>query len=185
MKRRSSIDLKFSNHKRNLLELFLRIIWNITSFIFFYFPGRYFSILRVYILRIFGARIGERVLINSKVEIYCPWNLEIGERSVLGRNVRIHNFAKVKIGNHCVISQWSYICCSTHNYKGNMELISKDINIKDYSWIAADCFIHGGSIINKGTVIGTKGNFRGESNEWSIYEGNPSIFIKKRELNDI
>lgn len=183
MENRETINLSLSNHKRNLSNLFLRLIWNITSFIIYYFPGRNFSFLRVFLARLFGAKIGKNVLIDSKVEIFCPWNLEIGESSAIGRHVKIHNFSRVKIGKHCVISQWSYLCSSTHNYKGNMELISKDIFIEDYSWVAADCFIQAGAIIKKGTIIGAKSNFKGVSNPWTICEGNPCEEKKKRKLN--
>ncbi len=112
-----TVDLRLSNHKRKINILFLRFLWNIISFLFYIFPGRGLSSIRVNLARLFGAQIGKGVLIDSKVEIYCPWNLKIGDHSAIGRGVLIHNFEKVIIGSHCVISQFSYICCSSHRYK--------------------------------------------------------------------
>ena len=72
------VDLRLSNHKRKLDILFYRFLWNIISYVFYFFPGRGLSFARVLLARLFGAQIGKGVLIDSKVEIYCPWNLIIG-----------------------------------------------------------------------------------------------------------
>ena len=174
------VDLKLSNHKRKIDILFYRFLWNMISYVFYFFPGRGLSFARVHLARLFGAQIGKGVLIDSKVEIYCPWNLIIGNYSAIGRGVLIHNFEEVIIGSHCVISQFSYICCSSHRYKKNMELVNKKIKISDYSWVAANCFIHGGSFLDKGTILGAKSCFKGSSKPWSIYEGNPASFVNLR-----
>ena len=52
--------------------------------------------------------------------------------------------------------------------------------IEDHAWIASECFVHPGSKIAKGCVIGAKSVIKKKTEEWSIYEGNPAKFIKKR-----
>ena len=59
-------------------------------------------------------------------------------------------------------------------------MITKPIVIEDHAWIAAECFVHPGSKIAKGCVIGAKSVIKKKTEEWSIYEGNPAKFIKKR-----
>nr|WP_255720807.1 hypothetical protein [Acuticoccus kalidii] len=49
-------------------------------------------------MRLFGARIGEGVVIKPAVRIGCPWLLSIGHHSWIGEGVRIDNSVGVTIG---------------------------------------------------------------------------------------
>ncbi len=57
-----------------------------------------FSGLKCSILRLFGAKIGKKVVIKPGVNVKYPWFLEIGDFSWIGEDVWIDNLGKVKIG---------------------------------------------------------------------------------------
>src|ERR1022692_447712 len=58
-----------------------------------------FSAPRVWLLRLFGARIGHGVIVKPGVRIKYPWLLSVGDYSWIGEDVWIDNLAKVEIGS--------------------------------------------------------------------------------------
>ena len=48
--------------------------------------------LRIFLLRLFGARIGEGVLVCAGVKVLMPWNLHIGDYTAIGEGVEIYNY---------------------------------------------------------------------------------------------
>ena len=133
---------------------FLKIsIWYLINNIIIYsfFPS---SKLRVYFLKVFGASIGENVIIHPYTNIKYPWKLEIGNNCWIGARVWIDNISKVKIGNNCCISQEVYFCTGNHNYKKKeFDLISEPIDIEDNCWIGAKSILCPGVKIKSNTFI--------------------------------
>ena len=133
---------------------FLKIsIWYLINNIIIYsfFPS---SKLRVYFLKVFGASIGENVVIHPYTNIKYPWKLEIGNNCWIGARVWIDNISKVKIGNNCCISQEVYFCTGNHNYKKKeFDLISEPIDIEDNCWIGAKSILCPGVKIKSNTFI--------------------------------
>ena len=80
--------------------------------------------IKNYILRIFGAKIGDKVIIKPKVNIHIPWNLKIGNFSWIGEEVNIINFEQVEIGSNVCISQQVLICSGSHDFR-NQSFIYK------------------------------------------------------------
>lgn len=142
-------------YKKNLLKFF---IWEIINILFFNtsIPG---SQLRYYILKLFGAKIGKKVILKPNIKIKYPWNLEIGSYCWIGEKVWIDNVAKVTIGNNTCISQGVYICTASHNYKNkNFDLILLPVRIGNNCWVAAKCMIAPGANLknNKFLKIGSR-----------------------------
>lgn len=158
-----------------------RILWYYTNLVFFksgWFP---FYGLKVFLLRQFGATIGNGVLIKPFVNIKYPWFLKIGDNVWIGEDVWIDNLAEVTIGNNVCISQGALLLTGSHDYKSiAFDLIVKAITIEDGVWLCAKSIICGGvtckqnSIITAGTVITTDCNSSG------IYKGNPALQIGVR-----
>jgi putative colanic acid biosynthesis acetyltransferase WcaF len=162
-----------------------RVIWYIFYLGLFKYSPRFFHSWRSFVLRCFGAKIGKGVHIYPKVIIWAPWNLEIADNVGIANGVNLYSQGKIIIGKKSIISQGSFICTGSHDYrkKGN-PLITKAIIIKDNVWIAAECFIHPGSIINSGAIIGARSVVSNEIPSWSVCVGFPCKFIKKRETEN-
>src|SRR5258708_2496184 len=92
---------------------------------------------RRWLLRLFGASIGKRVLIRPSVEITYPWKVTIGDWSWIGDDVVLYSLGPITIGSHSVVSQHSYLCTGTHDYrKSSFDILALPIVIGDHAWIA-------------------------------------------------
>ncbi|AJR02868.1 acyl transferase [Siansivirga zeaxanthinifaciens CC-SAMT-1] len=138
---------------------------------------------RRFLLRLFGARIGKKVIIRPSAEITYPWKVCIGNYSWIGDNVVLYSLGDIKIGSNTVISQRSYICTGSHHYtKRNFPIYAKKIVIEDGCWLATDVFVAPGVLIETGTVVGARSSVFKDLKAFSIYAGSPAKFLKKREI---
>lgn len=173
--------MNLKSYKNQGKSFFIKhIIWYFFECILFssFIPG---SLWRCLFLRIFGGKIGHGVIIKPFVKIKFPWNLEIGNYSWIGEEVWIDNLDVVKIGSNCCISQGAYICTGNHDYKkDSFDLITKPIIIKDQVWLGANSIISPGIRIEEGTVLCISSVLLSNTDKWSIYQGNPAKFIRKR-----
>src|SRR5687767_13826142 len=96
---------KFNNDwYRPGANIVMRVAWYVTN-AFFFASCLPFGRLKVALLRLFGARVGQGVVIKPRVNIKYPWLLEIGSHVWIGEGVWIDNLATVTIGDHVCISQ--------------------------------------------------------------------------------
>jgi putative colanic acid biosynthesis acetyltransferase WcaF len=161
----------------------LRIFWVIIWFIFCKFtpPLFPFNIWRVLILKIFGAKIDWSSKIYPSAKIFMPWNLIMKKNSCLGKNVDCYNYDKIFIFQNSIISQNSFLCTASHRYDSkNFELIRAPITIKEKVWVAANCFVAPGIMMEKESVLLANSNLTKNTKKNSVYAGNPAKFKKKR-----
>ncbi|MCM0594145.1 MAG: WcaF family extracellular polysaccharide biosynthesis acetyltransferase [Gloeotrichia echinulata DVL01] len=139
------------------------------------------SIIKVWVLRKFGASIGQGVRIKSGVRVKFPWRLTVGDFVWIGEDTWIDNLAPVVIDNHVCLSQGVYLCTGNHDWNHpDFKLIPAPIHIQQSSWIAAKSVIGPGVTVGQGAVL-TLGGVTGKSLEpMIIYAGNPAQPIKKR-----
>jgi len=136
---------------------------------------------RRFLLRLFGAIIGENVLIRPTVKILYPWKLIVGDWSWIGDEVTLYNMETINIGENCVISQKSYLCTSSHDHtKSSFDIFAQPIDIKNETWIASDVFIAPGVTIGQGTVVGFRSTVNKDLPPQMVCYGNPAKPIKPR-----
>lgn len=145
-------------------------------------PGpRRLSPFRVMLLRLFGAKIGENVLVCGGVKVLMPWNLEIDHHAAISEAVDIYNFGKVTIGHNTCVSRGVWICTGSHDYNDpTFTLIWKDISIGHSAWIAGECFLAPGVRIGDGAVVAARSVVSRNLEGWNVYAGNPCKLIKPR-----
>ncbi len=139
--------------------------------------------IKVTVLRLFGAKVGDNVMIKPKVNIKYPWFLEIGNYVWIGEQVWIDNFVKVVIEDHACISQGAMLLTGNHNYKKTtFDLIVGEITLEEGAWAGAKTVICPGVRMGANSLL-TVGSIATSSIEanW-IYQGNPAQKIKPREL---
>jgi putative colanic acid biosynthesis acetyltransferase WcaF len=178
------ISLQRSQQAWSLGHRILRGTWIATWYLLVRPGPRRFSPWRVWLLRMFGAKIGRDCRVCPGVKVLMPWNLEMGDYSVLGDRVDVYNFAKVVIGTQTCISQGVWLCTGSHDHRlEDFPLIWKPIEVGDFAWLAAEAFIHPGTRVGKGCVVGARAVASGDLAEWTIYAGNPARPVGRRELN--
>jgi putative colanic acid biosynthesis acetyltransferase WcaF len=141
------------------------------------------SSFKVFLLRCFGAKIGQRNRLKPGVKIKFPWRLTIGNDCWLGENSWLDNIAPITLEDDVCLSQGVYLCTGNHDWNHpHFQLIPAAIHIESGSWIAARAVIGPGVVVGKGAVL-CLGSVANTSLEpMTICAGNPSIPIKKRNI---
>ncbi|MEA5583336.1 WcaF family extracellular polysaccharide biosynthesis acetyltransferase [Nodularia harveyana UHCC-0300] len=143
------------------------------------------SSVKVAILRMFGARIGEGVRIKPRVRVKFPWRLTLGDYVWIGEDAWIDNLAHVTIESHACISQGVYLCTGNHNWSHpHFELKIAPIHIQESSWIAARSMIGPGVTVGRGAVLTLGGVTAKSLTSLTIYAGNPAVAIKERKWEE-
>ena len=159
-----------------------RVLWMLSRPLLRLIP-RFFYELRNTILRAFGARIGKAVRIYPNVDIFFPWNLEIGDEVTVGPGVQLYSLGKIIIGDGTMISYGAHFCAGTHDYtKTNLPLLKPEIRLGQGIWVCADAFIGPGVEIGDFSIVGARAVVLKSFPEFSILGGNPAKRIKDRPL---
>ena len=139
---------------------------------------------KILLLRLFGAKIGKGLVIKNNVTIKFPWKLIIGDNVWLGENCWIDNLDYVTIGNNVCISQGALLITGNHDYtKVDFPYRNAPIIIEDGAWIGAKSVVAPGVTIKSHSIL-TLGTICIKDTEpYAIYQGNPAVKIKTREIN--
>ncbi|MES2519793.1 MAG: WcaF family extracellular polysaccharide biosynthesis acetyltransferase [Bacteroidota bacterium] len=139
--------------------------------------------LKIFVLRLFGAKIGHKVMIKPKVNIKYPWLLELGNYVWIGELVWIDNFVKVTIEDNSCISQGAMLLTGNHNYKKNtFDLIPGEIYLEKGVWIGAKSVVCGGVKCKSHAVLAVNSVATKDLKSYTIYQGNPAIEIRERVI---
>lgn len=163
-----------------------RLIWNIVwIFLFRPTPRWALNSWRISLLRLFGSEIGKGCRVLPSCFVWAPWNLKMGDYSVLADGVQCYTMNKINIGDHVSISQRAFLCTGSHDTASlTLPLITKPILIGDYSWICAESFIGPGCDIGTGSVVAARAVVTSSVTEWCIVVGNPARLIKSRIIKE-
>lgn len=159
-----------------------RLFWYFTNAIWFNssFP---FNGFKIFLLRLFGSKIGTGVIIKPYVKIKYPWKLEIGDHVWIGENVWIDNLAKVTIGNNVCISQGAFLLCGNHNFKkSSFDLITSEIILEEGVWIGAMSVVCPGVKCLSHSVLAVGSVANSDLMKYTIYQGNPAGKVRERVI---
>ncbi len=140
-----------------------------------------FSGFKVFLLRMFGAKIGSGCVVKPNVNIKYPWNLTVGNNTWIGENAWIDNLTSVVIGNNCCISQGGFLLSGNHDYTSpEFDLIVKPIVLEDGAWVGAKAVVCPGVTMKSHSILSVGSVATGDLDEWSIYQGNPAVKVRDR-----
>ena len=158
-----------------------RMSWHYINCIFFksgIFP---FYGLKVFLLKIFGAKVGKSVKIKPFVNIKYPWLLSVEDNVWIGENAWIDNLTYVRIKKNVCISQGAYLLTGNHNYKKkSFDLFLGEIIIEEGVWIGAQSVICPGVICKSHSMLTAGSVATTELEPYYIYGGNPAVKIRPR-----
>ena len=156
-------------------------LWWLTQAIFFRNSPQFLYGFRRFLLRLFGANIGKKVVIRPTVKITYPWKVSIGDYSWIGDDVVLYSLGNIEIGKNVVISQKSYICAASHDYlQLDFPIFVGVVIIQDECWLATDVFVAPGVTIHKGTVIGARSSVYKDLPANKVCIGNPAKIVRNR-----
>lgn len=180
----AELDIKACRRKRPYTprEYVLRILWALAGPLFRWSPRPFFG-WRRFLLRLFGAEIGQDVHVYPNTVIYLPWNLTLGDQAAVGEWVLVYNLGRVVIGAQATISHRVHLCAGTHDYSDpSLPLIRSGITIGAKAWICADAFVGPGREVGEGAIVGAAAVVINDVPPWTIAVGNPAHSIKARAL---
>jgi putative colanic acid biosynthesis acetyltransferase WcaF len=161
-----------------------RVVWNIADVVFFRYSPKPLFKWRSFVLRLFGAKVGNGVHIYPKVKIWAPWNLILGDECGIANGVILYSQGKITVGARAVISQGAHLCAGTHDYTlQGFPLITMPITIGNNVWVAAEAFVHPGVTIHEGCVIGARSVVGKDMPAWMVCVGFPCKPLKERVMN--
>ena len=140
-----------------------------------------FSSVRVFLLRVFGARVGKKVVIKPGVNIKYPWKLDIGNYVWIGEDVWIDNLDDVVIGDNVCISQAVMLLSGSHNYKSStFDLMIGKIFIEEGVWLGARSIVTKNVICKHHSVLTANSVASSNMESYAVYRGNPAVKVRDR-----
>jgi putative colanic acid biosynthesis acetyltransferase WcaF len=160
-----------------------RLFWYFTNLLFFQSGIFPLNGLKVILLRMFGARIGDGVIIKPTVNIKYPWKLRIGNYCWIGENVWIDNLAFVTLADNVCLSQGSMLLTGNHNYKkSTFDLMIGEIILENGVWIGTHAIVAPGVNCFSHAVLAINSVATRDLEAYFIYQGNPAEKVKEREI---
>lgn len=161
-------------------------LWRMVQGSLFAWSPQFMYGWRRFLLRLFGAEIGQKVLVRPSVRITYPWKLKIRDYSWIGDDVELYTWGEISIGSDTVISQRSYLCAAGHDFTvPSFDTFQKPIVIGNQVWIATDVFIAPGITIGDAAVVGTRSTVLSDLPKAMICYGNPAKPMKPREIKSL
>ena len=109
----------------------------------------------------------------------------MGVGSCLADHVDCYSVAPVTIGAYATVSQYSYLCAASHDYRSpSMPLIVGRIAVGDEAWVAADVFVGPGVSIGEGAIVGARSTVIQDVPPWVVVAGSPAVFRGARPRFD-
>jgi putative acetyltransferase len=164
----------------------LRVLWGFVYAVLFRpTPNVLFWEWRVFLLRLFGARIGKHCKIRSSATFWAPWNLRMGDYVSVGQKAQIYSVDTITLHTKVCISQGAYLCTASHDITNkNNPLVTSSITVNSFAWVAADAFVGMGVTIGEGAVVGARAAVFKDVEAWTVVGGNPAKFIKQRIIKE-
>ncbi len=161
---------------------FVQLWWIVNATLFAWSPQALYG-WRNFLLRLFGARIGEHVSIRNTVRVTYPWKLKLGDYVWIGEETYVYNLGEIEIGSHVSISHRVFLCAGTHDYTQLAFPISAPpIKIEDEVWLPSEVFVGPGVTIGRGVVVGVRSMVLSDLPEGMICYGQPAKPIRPREM---
>ena len=159
---------------------FVQLWWLVQATLFRCSPQAVYG-WRRWLLRRFGAKIGKGVLIRPTAVVTYPWKVSIGDWSWIGDDVTLYSLGDIIIGDNVVVSQNSYICSGSHDFRSPaFDIFSRPVHIESEVWLATDVFVSPGVRIMHGAVVGTRSLVLNDLPEMMLCAGHPAKPIRAR-----
>lgn len=136
-------------------------------------------------LRLFGARVGNGVIVKPGVHVKYPWRVRIGDNCWLGERAWLDSMEDITVGASVVISQGAYICTGNHDWSDpGMGLTPSPVVIEDGAWVGAFARVAPGIRVGRESVVGLGAVLLQDAEPSGIYSGNPAVRQRERVLRN-
>lgn len=139
--------------------------------------------IKVFLLRLFGAKIGRGLVIKNNVVIKSPWNLVIGDDCWLGEGCWLDNLDKITLGSNVCVSQGALLLTGNHDYTiPSMPYRNAPIVIEDGAWIGARTTVCPGVMVRRNAILTVGSIATRDMEAGGIYQGIPAVKVRERKI---
>ena len=158
-----------------------RQLWGIVYLLFYRPSPRPMHAWRAFLLRLFGAKLGDKCHFYAKGKVWAPWNLVCADRVSLADDAEIYNPSLMYFDSHAIVSQGAYLCGASHTYNDpSFPLVSYTMRFGAYSWICARAIVAPGVNVGEGAILALGSIATRHLEPYGIYAGSPARKIKER-----
>ena len=176
----SRFDNTWYQHGAGLAK---RTVWYFVNALFFLNPAFPFRWPKPHLLRWFGAKVGQGVVIHPGVNIKFPWKLRVGDHCWIGQRAWLDNIDQLTLGNNVVISQGAMIIQGSHNYKKiDYPTLHRPVVLEDGSWVGAGAIVMLGVTLRSHAVLSAGSVATRDLEPYMIYQGNPAQPLRERVI---
>lgn len=164
-------------------EKLLNRIWSFVNRSLFRYSPFFLRKYRVFLVRLFGAKVDWTCSLDNRCLINHPQNLRMGAFSSLASGSYVSCADLVYIGKFVCVGRDVNILSGSHNiHSPDFELITKPVIIEDNVWIATDAIVLPGISLSKNTVVAAGAVVVSSTEKNDVIGGNPARFLKKRRI---
>jgi len=183
----SNTKVDLSTYRRGEYDpgpLIKRVLWYFVSLIWFESAIPWPQGFKRMVLKSFGARLGDGIVLKPSVKIKFPWKLSIGDHCWIGEEVWIDNLAEVVIGDHACLSQGACIMTGNHDRTStSFDLRIRPVEIGDGAWLGAKSLLAPQTRMETNAVLQCGAVANGVLEADGIYAGNPAQRIGTRVIS--
>jgi len=158
------------------------LLWRIVRLILFRPTPKVCYPWRVFLLRLFGAKVRGRPFVDATCRIWLPSNLAMADRACLGARVDVYNLAPVTLNERCTVAQDAALCTGTHDFAdSDLPLVTAPVRIGADAFVGMRAIILPGVSVGQRCVVGAGSVVTRDLPEGKICAGNPAKVIRDRD----
>lgn len=175
------------NDKKSKFRKVHRLCWKVVEQSLFRYSPFFCYGWRRWLLSFFGAKLSNSATVGRLARIDDPWNLTMGERSMICNHAWIMCHAPVNIGDQAIVGEYVKILTGSHvsnstSFKG----IVSGVTIGENAWIASCAILSSGGYktlkIGDGAIVSAGAVVFTNVKPMAIMFGNPAKHIADREF---
>lgn len=116
-------------------------------------------------------------------EVRCPWNIEIGDGTIIGHDAKLDGRNGLVIGSNVNLSSGVWIWTEEHNYNDEMFSCTgkgEKVIVEDRAWLSCRTVILPGVKIGQGAVLAAGAVATKDLEPYAVYGGIPAKRICER-----